>query len=151
MPGRTCRTSLVTKSTRLAASMIFPWWSTRMILLCRPMISQIREVSTRSPSSFTVSNTRRSTRSSPCCSTRSSLPLPRCLRSSIQNMGAALGFSRLWVVKWTLGAVASAERSSFLFAPLPRRVSTTSSRPGWLILSIRAPAQALISWDILWR
>ena len=66
-------------------------------------------------------------------------------------MGAALGFSRDWVVKWTLGAVASAERSSFLLTPVARRVSMTSSFPGWLILSMRAPARAPISWVILWR
>lgn len=131
--------------------MILSDWSTKMMLLCRPMISQIREVSTLSPRSFTVSKTMRSTRSRPCCRAAMSLPEPRCLRSSIQNIGAALGFSSAWVVKWTLGAVASAERRSRRFWPLPRRVRSTSSRPGWLILSMRAPARALISWLILWR
>ena len=58
------------------------------------MASSTNLRSTRSPSSLRASKVKVTTRSRWVCSTDSTRPPARCLRSSMQNMGGVSGFSR---------------------------------------------------------
>ena len=144
-------------SMRLIESMTLPSSPMRMMLECLPMISTATVSSIRSPISLRVSKIRCRMRSSPICSKRSSLALPRYLRISIQNIGGAFGFSKDAPVRCSRGLSAPAERYSLtLRAPSAvgcgrRRMKIISSREIWCILSMRAPISTPSSSWRIWR
>ena len=87
--------------------------------------------STRSPSSFSASRVRVTTRSSGGWATDRMRAPDRCLRRSIQNMGGVSGFSRVSWVSWGLGWLGLAESNSLTFPWAGvRRAKITSSRLG---------------------
>ena len=132
------RTGDISQSTRLIASSTVPSASTKMMLLCRPMISTASVSRVRSPNSFTQSKSRYSARSSPGWRSPTSRPPVSRLRSSIQNIGGAAGFSGTRSVKWMRGEFARADKYSLRLPCRLRSAITSSSREGWWILSMRA-------------
>ena len=64
---------------------------------------------------------------------------------SMQNMGGVLGFSTAARVKCTRGLAAFTEISSRYAPCRPRSATMSSSRPGWVIRSTRAPTAVSIS------
>ena len=101
------------------------------------MISIARVSCTISPSSLTQEKSKYSTRSSPSCRIASNLPFPSRFRRSMQNIGGALGFSTVTCVRCTLARSAAQENSTFAPPVRPRKATSSSSRVGWWIFSIR--------------
>ena len=98
---------------------------------CRPIISTAMLMVTKSPSSFTVSKSKNRMRSLPNWRTATSFAVLKCLRSSMQNMGGVLGFSKEIFVKWMRGLLAEALIKSLTLPPRNRRPITISSLEGW--------------------
>ena len=86
------------------------------------MASSTRENRPISPSSFMASISSVTTRSSGSCRRVIMRPPAKCLRSSMQNIGAWLGLSRSTSVRFSLGWLAEAHSSS---RRLPRSSRTT--------------------------
>ena len=95
IPGSRTRSASPPKSMRRRQSIIRPSApiSTRFEL--RPISSTARRRSTLSPSSLLDVMSTSTRRSHSACSSETILPPTRYLRSSIQNMGGSLGFSKL--------------------------------------------------------
>ncbi len=111
---------------------------TRIRLVMRPIISQMRRFSVTTPSSSAEVMRISSRRSWSGWVTETTRPPPRSLRSSIQSMGGVSGFSYFSPVRWTL-APAPADKSSRQFPTWgERRERTTRSRAGMVTRSTRA-------------
>ncbi len=91
LPGNTSRTELIWEDTCLMLSKIVPSSLQKMILLCLPISSTISRLRHRSPRSSRCSISNSMIRSSPGWLTFKIRPVPMCLRSSIQKLGAVRG------------------------------------------------------------
>ena len=91
LPGSTSRTELTNADTLLMLSMMISLSSQKMMLLYFPMISTISFFRQRSPISFKCSISMVTIRSSPGWVMSTILPFCKCLRRSMQKLGAVMG------------------------------------------------------------
>ena len=104
------------------------------------MISAMMCRVTTNPISSRASNARSMTRSKPHCVTDSTRAPDRCLRRSMQNIGAVIGFSFCLEVRLICGLLVPAEMHTRAYEPsATRTASVISSFSGWEILSTRPP------------
>ena len=143
-PGSSCRMSLSSKSTRLSASMIRPFCTSTM-LEYRPISSAAMVFTTLSPISLTHAKSKNTMRSPSITRISSRRPPVKCLRSSMQNEGGVWGFSNASCVRQTRAEPDRAERNRRAAPERMRRLSTTSSRVGSKILSMRASPSVCFS------
>ena len=129
-PGSTWRILLTLISTCLTLSMIFPFSSVKIKLLCRPISSAIKYLVVGSPNSVVQANSITKTRSNSrwrTCIKREGI---KCLRSSIQKKGARIGFSFFCFVRWTRAWFALALRIRRTLSRFVRNPITISSCSG---------------------
>ena len=97
---------------------------------------------TVSPISLVHWKSKKTMRSSGSVRTASRRPPVKCLRSSMQNEGGVCGFSNVSRVRHARAEPLRAERNRRGLSVRVRRFSTTSSRVGSNILSMRASTSA---------
>ena len=117
-------------------SMIVPSEVQKIILLCLPMISTIRSLRQRSPSSSRCSIVKWMIRSSLGCQISTILPFAMCFLKSIQKLGAVMGLGLFMSVRYMSGRDALAEMESRLCPLGDLIVSRSSSASGCAIFAI---------------
>ena len=163
LPGSTSRTELTCAEICLILSMILSFSSQKIMLLCFPITSMIRDFLHKSPKSSKCSISKRTIRSISGWKIFVIRPFAICLRKSIQKFGAFIGLGLFVSVRYINGRDAEAEsrrRACPMFPPLIVKISSSFSgcaifamRPfkmvrfkSYTIFAMVIPSNAMVSY-----